>query len=73
MVDAAWAAPAGHSINSEGVFKEEPGNEKLVLNHVSPIIGWGVENSTKYWLVRNAYGNPSDMKVIRGVNAFQIE
>lgn len=49
------------------------------LTHSSAIIGWGVEpkDGTKYWIVRNSFGQQfgenGDIKVIRGQNAFNIE
>ena len=41
------------------------------------ILGWGEENSQKYWIVRNSFGydfgQNGDMNIARGKNVFNIE
>ena len=39
---------------TNGVFIDKSGD--LNVTHVIPVVGWGVENGTKYWLVRNSWG-----------------
>jgi hypothetical protein len=57
MVDANVDFPSGHSAFGSGIFKSDySGSVRSVPNHVLAIIGWGVEDNTKYWIVRNAYG-----------------
>lgn len=45
--------------------------------HVVRIIGWGVENGTKYWLVANSWnedwGDKGLFKIRRGTNECGIE
>ncbi|DAZ93755.1 TPA: hypothetical protein N0F65_000598 [Lagenidium giganteum] len=47
------------------------------IDHDVEIVGWGVENGTKYWHVRNSWGTYWGMggffKIIRGINNLGIE
>ena len=58
-----------------GIFKDETGRK--VFDHEVEIVGYGVENGTKYWHVRNSWGthyaDGGFLKVIRGVNNLAIE
>ena len=51
------------------------GTDSDLPNHASVIIGWGEENHTKYWILRNTFGkdfgNNGDMKIKRG--EFMVE
>ena len=58
---------------------EDYGIAWMSLNHSVVIVGWGVDaqTATKYWRVRNSYGNKwgmqGDFLVRRGENDFGIE
>jgi len=47
------------------------------INHAVSIVGYGVENGTKFWWVRNSWGtywgNAGFFKIVRGINNIGIE
>ena len=90
MVDVTWSLPMQAQHYGSGVLKLAPEtalaektnemNSDVVaeLTQSSAIIGWGIEkDGTKYWIVRNSFGQQfgenGDIKVLRGQNAFNIE
>jgi cathepsin X len=60
---------------TKGVFRDTTGATNV--DHEISIVGWGTENNTPYWIVRNSWGTfwgeQGFAKVIRGVNNMQIE
>lgn len=58
-----------------GIFVDTTGAHGS--NHVVSIVGWGVENGTKFWWGRNSWGTywgiNGMFKLIRGVNNMDIE
>lgn len=58
-----------------GVYKVQGGEE--LGGHAVKIIGWGVEDATKYWLVSNsfgeAWGDAGFFKIARYVGSCGIE
>lgn len=39
---------------SKGIFEDRAG--EFNHNHYVMVYGWGIEGSSKYWLVQNTYG-----------------
>jgi cathepsin X len=58
-----------------GIYQDTTGDQNIV--HDISIVGYGVENGTKYWTVRNSWGShwgeQGFVRVIRGVNNIAIE
>jgi len=58
-----------------GVYQHVTGN--LLGGHAVKIIGWGVENKVKYWIVVNSWnegwGDNGIVKILKGKNHLRIE
>lgn len=58
-----------------GIFEDTTG--KTEITHDISIVGWGVENGTKYWLGRNSWGTywgiDGFFKIVRGKNNLAVE
>lgn len=66
----------GDFINYKGgVYRHIKGN--YCGGHAVKMMGWGVENGTKYWLIANSWnkfwGNNGFFKIVRGENHCNIE
>lgn len=60
---------------SNGVYRPEGGED--MGGHAVRIIGWGVADGDKYWLVANSFGDKWGekglFKILRGVGSAGIE
>ena len=70
------AVPEDFYLNyTGGIYEDKTGDLDPV--HDISIVGYGVENGTKYWLGRNswgeAWGENGFFKVVRGINNIAIE
>lgn len=58
-----------------GIYKDTTG--EVDIDHEISVVGWGVENGEKYWLIRNSWGTywgeNGFMRLIRGINNIAIE
>ena len=74
-VTAAFTVYADFPTYKSGVYKHTTGAE--LGGHAIKIIGWGVENGTKYWLVVNSWnetwGDNGTFKILRGEDHCGIE
>jgi cathepsin X len=58
-----------------GIYEDTTGDSDIV--HEVSVVGFGVENGTKYWVVRNSWGShwgeEGFFRVVRGKNNIAIE
>ena len=69
------AVPDSLEAYTGGIYQDTTGDLNIV--HDISVVGFGVENGTKYWTVRNSWGThwgeSGFFRVIRGVNNIAIE
>jgi len=69
------AVPDALEDYTSGIFNDTTGDVNIV--HDISVVGWGVENGTKYWTVRNSwgthFGEQGFFRVVRGTNNIAIE
>jgi cathepsin X len=69
------AVPDSLETYTGGIYEDTTGDMNIV--HDISVVGYGVENGTKYWVVRNSwgthYGEQGFVRVIRGKNNIAIE
>lgn len=74
-VEGAFSVYEDFPNYKSGVYQHVTGHE--LGGHAIKIIGWGVENGTKYWLCVNSWnegwGDKGTFKILRGVNHCGIE
>jgi len=74
-VEAAFTVYADFLAYKSGVYKHTAGG--VLGGHAVKILGWGVEDSTPYWLVANSWnedwGDKGYFKILRGSNECGIE
>lgn len=69
------ATPEAFENYTGGIFHDTTGD--LDITHNVALVGYGVENGTKYWVARNSwgthYGEDGFVRIIRGINNLAIE
>ena len=61
MLVTDWYMPSYARSYKSGIFKNQPNEQSEFTlsqnpNHASNVIGWGEEGNTKYWIIRNSFG-----------------
>ena len=63
-----------HAYNG-GIFKDKSGRKKN--DHEVEVVGYGIENGTKYWIIKNSWGSywgeNGMLRLVRGINNLWIE
>lgn len=53
-----------------GIFEDTTGYKEIT--HDVSVVGWGIENEKKYWIVRNSWGanwgEGGFFRIVRGIN-----
>ncbi|KAL5014826.1 hypothetical protein ScPMuIL_009096 [Solemya velum] len=74
-VEAAFTVYSDFPSYKSGVYQHKSGSE--LGGHAIKILGWGVEDSTPYWLVANSWnadwGDKGFFKILRGQDECGIE
>lgn len=74
-VEAAFSVYEDFLTYKSGVYQHVKG--KSLGGHAVKMIGWGVENGVKYWLIVNSWndgwGDKGTFKILRGKNHLGIE
>lgn len=74
-VEAAFKVYADFLLYKSGVYQQTEG--AFLGGHAIKIIGWGVENGVKYWLIVNSWnetwGEQGKFKILRGKDHMGIE
>lgn len=74
-LSTAFSVYADFPTYKSGVYKHHSGS--MLGGHAVEFIGWGVDGSQKYWLVKNSWnedwGDGGLFKIARGTNECGIE
>jgi len=69
------AVPDAMENYTSGIFNDTTGDTDIV--HDISVVGYGVANGTKFWVVRNSWGShwgeSGFMRIVRGINNIAIE
>lgn len=74
-ISCGIAVPESLEAYTGGIYQDTTGDLDIV--HDISVVGYGVEDGTKYWVVRNSWGThwgeEGFFRVVRGINNIAIE
>lgn len=62
--------------NGEGIYNGPSKNAKVIGGHAVVVLGWGVENSTEYWIIYSCwddFGDDGVCKIKTGIKQCMLE
>lgn len=69
------AVPHGLKNYTGGIYEDT--TSEMDIDHIISVVGWGIENDTKYWVIRNSWGTywgeNGFLRLIRGKNNIAVE
>jgi cathepsin L len=75
VAGAVDSSPVSFQLYEGGIY-DDPTCSSINLNHAIGVVGFGVEDATQYWIVRNSWGEDwgeeGYMRLVRGKNACGI-
>lgn len=69
--------PDFYTFDAKNQIYKWNGEGPLIGGHACELVGWGIENNTKYWIIKNSWGekwgDKGYFRMLRGVNECDVE